>query len=288
MSGLPILPGLSQWADHYDALVCDLWGVVHNGHTATPSACDALVRFRRRGGKVVLLSNAPRLSAAVVTQLNGFGVTREAWDSLVTSGDITYEAINRRADTWHQELGKRFFHIGPAHNKTLFDGLAAEQTSDVADADFILCTGLFNSDTETAETYRSLFEQAILRGQRLLCANPDRAVMVGPKRLPSAGALAQLYATMGGEVREYGKPHANAYELCFEHLGKVEPARILAIGDGLLTDIAGANAVGLDALFIWQGVHGAEIGPTPNSTDLGRVCGEHRLTAKAAMRELAW
>jgi HAD superfamily hydrolase (TIGR01459 family) len=237
---------------------------------------------------VVLLSNAPRRSAAVIIQLAGFGVTREAWDSVVTSGDIAYEAINRRSDAWHQKLGRRFFHIGPAHNKTLFEGLAAEATSDIAEADFILCTGLFDSDSETAETYRDLFVQAIARGQRLLCANPDRAVMVGPKRLPSAGALANLYAAMGGEVREYGKPHPNAYDLCFERLGEVDPSRVLAIGDGLLTDIAGANAVGLDALFIWQGVHGAEIGVRPNSADLGRVFHEHRLTAKAAMRELSW
>src|SRR5258707_15425947 len=110
MSEVPVLPGLWQWGDPYDALVCYLWGVVHDGHKATPSACDALVRFRKRGGKVVVLSNAPRRSAAVLAQLDGFGVTREAWDSMVTSGDITYEAINRRADTWHQELGRRCFH----------------------------------------------------------------------------------------------------------------------------------------------------------------------------------
>lgn len=112
--------------------------------------------------------------------------------------------------------------------------------------------------------------------------------MVGPKRLPSAGALSQLYAAMGGQVREYGKPHANAYDLCFERLGKVGPSRVLAIGDGLLTDIAGANAVGIDALFIWHGVHGAEIGSRPSSADLSRVCREHQLIAKAAMGELAW
>src|SRR5512147_2847841 len=130
MNEVPILSGLSQWADHYDALVCDLWGVVHDGHKATPSACDALVRFRNRGGKVVFLSNAPRPSAAVLAQLDGFGVTREACDSVVTSGDIAYEAINRRADTWHQELGRRCFHIGPPHNKILFDGLAVEPIRD--------------------------------------------------------------------------------------------------------------------------------------------------------------
>jgi len=288
MREIQILSGLSQWADLYDTLICDLWGVVHDGRKAMPSACDALVRFRKRGGCVVFLSNAPRRSAAVIAQLDGFGVTREAWDSVVTSGDIAHEAINRRADTWHRDLGRRFFHIGAAHNTSLFDGLAAEPTGDVAEADFILCTGLFDSNSETAETYRPLFEQAIPRGQRLLCANPDRAVMVGPVRLPSAGALASLYTAMGGEVREYGKPHANAYDLCFERLGKVERSRVLAIGDGLLTDIAGANAAGLDALFIWEGVHGAEIGSTPSSDDLGRICREHRLTAKAAMRELAW
>ena len=288
MSEVPILPGLSQWADHYDALVCDLWGVVHDGRKATPSACDALVRFRKRGGKVAFLSNAPRPSGAVLAQLDGFGVPRKAWDSVVTSGDVTREAINRRADAWHQELGRRCFHLGPARDKPLFEGLAVDLTRDVEEADFILCTGLLDNDAETAETYRSLFEQTISRGQRFLCANPDRAVMRGPKRVPCAGALSHLYAAMGGEVREYGKPHANAYDLCFERFGKVEQSRVLAIGDGLLTDIAGANAVGIDALFIWEGVHGTEIGSTPNGADLGHICREHQLTPKAAMRELAW
>jgi len=288
MSDVQILPGLSQWADQYDALVCDLWGVVHNGRVATPSACDALIRFRKGGGKVALLSNAPRPSSAVIVQLDGFGVPREAWDSVVTSGDVTREAINRRPDAWHQALGRRCFHLGPTRDKPLFEGLAVDPAGDAADADFILCTGLLDDEAETAETYRRLFEQAISRGQRFLCANPDRAVMRGPKRVPCAGALSQLYSEMGGEVREYGKPHANAYALCFERLQGVDPARVLAIGDGLHTDIAGAKAIGIDALFIWEGVHGAEIGAAPSGTDLARICGEHRLTPKAAMRELGW
>jgi HAD superfamily hydrolase (TIGR01459 family) len=288
MSEVEILSGLSQWAGQYDALVCDLWGVVHNGRVATPSACDALIRFRQAGGKVALLSNAPRPSSAVEVQLDGFGVPREAWDSVVTSGDVTREAINRRPDAWHQALGRRCFHLGPARDKPLFEGLDVDPAGEVEAADFILCTGLLNDETETAETYRPLFERTIPRGQRFLCANPDRAVMRGPQRVPCAGALSQLYANMGGEVREYGKPHANAYALCFERLHGVEPKRVLAIGDGLLTDIAGANAIGLDALFIWEGVHGAEIGSTPNGADLGRICRDHQLTPKAAMRELAW
>jgi HAD superfamily hydrolase (TIGR01459 family) len=224
----------------------------------------------------------------VIVQLDGFGVPSEAWDSVVTSGDIVREAINRRPDAWHQALGRRCFHLGPARNQSLLEDLDVDPIGDVAEADFILCTALRDNDTETAETYRPLFEQTIPRGQRFLCANPDRAVMVGPKRVPCAGALSQLYAAMGGEVREYGKPHANAYDLCFERLDGVPQSRVLAIGDGLLTDIAGANATGIDALFIWQGVHGAEIGSTPSGADLARLCGAHQLTLTAAMRELTW
>lgn len=288
MSDVEILSGLSQWAGRYDALVCDLWGVVHNGKVATPSACDALVRFRRAGGKVALLSNAPRPSNTVIAQLDGFGVPREAWDSVVTSGDVTREAISRRPDAWHRALGRRCFHLGPTRDKPLLEGLDVERVESVETADFILCSGLYDDETETAETYRPLFEPAVARGQRFLCANPDRAVMRGPQRVPCAGALSQLYAKLGGEVREYGKPHANAYALCFERLGEVATDRVLAIGDGLLTDIAGANAIGIDALFIWEGVHGAEIGSTPNGADLARICREHKLAPKAAMRELAW
>jgi HAD superfamily hydrolase (TIGR01459 family) len=288
MTETPILQGLSSWAGRYDAMICDLWGVVHDGRRAIASACDALLRFRQGGGHVALLSNAPRPSAAVVAQLDGFGVPRDAYDTVVTSGDVTREALNRRPDDWHKALGRRCFHLGPARDQPLLEGLNVDLVPTLDQAEFMLVTGLYDDETETAETYRPMFEPAIARGVKMLCANPDRAVMRGPKRVPCAGAMSELYTNLGGEVREYGKPHANAYALSFERLGAVELERVVAIGDGLFTDIAGAQAIGIDALFICHGVHGAELGETPDGATIARFCAQHGLTPLAAMPTLAW
>jgi len=288
MSEVPMLGGLSQWRGRYDALVCDLWGVVHDGRRAIDSACDALIRFRQGGGHVALLSNAPRPNGAVAVQLDGFGVPREAWDTVVTSGDVAREWITRRPDAWHRALGRRCFHLGPPRDRPLLEGLDLEFVPHVDQAEFILCSGLMDDETETAETYHWLFRAALARQVKLLCANPDLAVMRGPKRVPCAGALAAAYAEMGGEVRQYGKPHGNAYALCFERLHALDRARVLAIGDGLHTDIAGAQLAGIDALFVCAGVHAAELGAELDETTVGQLCAAHGLSPKAAIPMLAW
>ena len=240
----------------YNALICDVWGVVHDGGRAYPAAGEALARFRSAGGTVVLLSNSPMPSHAVVGVLDNKGVRRDIADAIVTSGDITQAHLaEHRISHVH--------HIGPDRDLVLFDGTGLTLT-DLASAKAIVCTGLVDDIRHTAETYRPLLAKAHNAGLPLVCANPDMAVDVGGQRLPCAGVVAALYESLGGEVIWAGKPHAVAFARAIETIaglrGGPPPKRsILAIGDALGTDIAGAAQAGLDALFIAQGIHHDEL-----------------------------
>ena len=250
-----IVPDLAAAAEGYDAILCDVWGVIHNGVESFPAACAALAAFAARG-PVVLISNSPRPSADVLPQLHALMVPDEAWSGFVTSGDATRAELARRAPgpAWT---------IGPPRDVTLYEGLGLNFAGPDAAA-FVSCTGLVDDETETAEDYRAALSAAAARGLPLICANPDRVVQRGARLIPCAGALADLYASLGGEVVIAGKPHAAIYDLALaqvEHLlGRpVDPARVLCVGDGLQTDAAGAAAQGLDLLFVAAGIHGAEV-----------------------------
>ena len=256
----PALPaGLSQIADRYDLLLCDIWGVIHNGREHFPHACAALATYRAQRGPVVLISNSPRPRQGVIDQMDGLGVPREAWSTIVTSGDATRALLAQRAPgpAWA---------IGPERDAPLYEGLGLSFT-EVQDAAFISCTGPFDDEVETPEDYRAPFEAAVARGLPMICANPDIVVQRGPRLIYCGGALAQFYETLGGTVEMAGKPHPAIYDLALAQgeaeLGQaVDRARVLCIGDGIATDIGGANRQGLDALFIASGIHGAEtIGP---------------------------
>ena len=240
----------------YDALICDVWGVVHDGVQAYAAAGEALARFRGQGGTVVLLSNSPMPSHAVVDVLDEKGVRRDVSDAIVTSGDIAqaYLADHRIS---------RIHHIGAERDLVLFRGAGLTLT-DLHSSEAIVCTGLVDDIEETGETYRPLLEKAHAIGLPFLCANPDLVVDVGGLRLPCAGTLAALYESIGGEVIWAGKPHAVAFERAFETIERLRGERlpkhrILAIGDALGTDIAGAARAGLDIVFIAQGIHHDEI-----------------------------
>ena len=237
----------------YDVVFCDVWGVIHDGHTAYAAAGEALARFRDGGGTVVLVSNAPFPSERVVAVIDGKGVRRDAWDAVISSGDITLRHV--------AEMGYVRIHcIGPEpRDRALFERLPGRRT-ELADADVIVCSGLVNDRTETAEDYRGLLQAALKRKLPFVCANPDLAVDVGADRLPCAGAIAALYEEMGGPVYWAGKPHASAYQAAtlkaVELRGApIESARILAIGDAIRTDLAAAQSAGVDALFIAAGLH---------------------------------
>ncbi|HET9161441.1 MAG TPA: TIGR01459 family HAD-type hydrolase [Caulobacteraceae bacterium] len=274
------IAGLSEIADRYDALICDVWGVVHNGREAYQPACEAMANFAGARGPVVLLSNAPRPASAVVPQLDGFSVPRAAWQGFITSGDATRALLTQRAPgpAWR---------IGPDRDQPLFEGIDL-QFAGPETAAFIACTGLVDDDLETPEDYRQSLSIAAGRELEMICANPDRVVQRGDKLVYCAGALADLYEGLGGKVTMAGKPYAPVYEEALAEVSRlagrtVDRARVLCVGDGLPTDILGANNQGLDALFVLGGIHGAEL-----AGDAQALLDREGLKAAWSMSELVW
>jgi HAD superfamily hydrolase (TIGR01459 family) len=247
--------GLSELAARYDVLLCDVWGVIHNGRESFPEACAALARFRAEVGPVVLISNAPRPNAPIIDQLDSLGVPREAWSQLVTSGDATRVLLAERAPgpVWK---------IGPERDAPLYEGIDLAEGGP-EDAAFISVTGPYDDENDEPGDYRARFQTCVARGLELICANPDIVVQRGDRLIYCGGALAQLYESLGGRAVMAGKPYAPIYEMALAeaatHLGRpVDPARVLCVGDGLPTDVRGANARGLDVLFVANGIHGGE------------------------------
>lgn len=241
----------------YDAIISDVWGVVHNGIAATSGAPEALAAAREAGLAVVLLTNAPRPPASIQAQLRDLGVADHSYDAIVSSGGVTRALIAGEGD-----LG--FFHIGPPRDAPIFEGLAGHPTQLDA-ASYLLCTGLFDDEVETPEQYRPLLEQAAARRMKLYCANPDLVVERGTRLIPCAGAIADIYQHMGGETIWVGKPHPLVYAKARDEidakLGRgVATKRILCIGDAFRTDITGAQAGGHDSIMTLSGIHAHQIG----------------------------
>ncbi|MBU1384103.1 MAG: TIGR01459 family HAD-type hydrolase [Alphaproteobacteria bacterium] len=283
------LSGLGEIAADYDILLCDVWGVIHNGRESWPEACAALTRFNEQGGNVILISNAPRPSSDVVAQLDGLGVPRDSWKAFVTSGDATRAELARRAP------GPAWV-IGPDRDWPLYDGLGLDSAHDAADAAFISVTGLVDDETETPEDYRERLAAGAARDLEMICANPDRVVQRGDRLIYCGGSLADLYEELGGRVTMAGKPFSPIYQLAIAEgerlLGRpVNRARVLCIGDGVVTDVLGADKQALDCLFIAQGIHGdAARGPDGR---LDPACAAELLKAETtyaryAMLDLAW
>ncbi|MCU0882159.1 MAG: TIGR01459 family HAD-type hydrolase [Hyphomonadaceae bacterium] len=250
-----ILDTLDSLHDHYDAVLCDVWGVIHNGREAYGEACDALARFRATGKPVVLISNAPRPSHVIPTQLQRLGVRRDAWDAIVTSGDATIAEITRR--------GPKAYKIGPSKDEGLYDGLPVD-FQPAATADYVICTGLRDDLSEPPESYRDELATLAARNLPFVCANPDRVVQFGGQLIPCAGALADIYEELRGPVIMAGKPYAPIYDLTIAQAealaGRVlDRSRLLCIGDGLPTDVKGASNQGLDCLMVAGGIHADEL-----------------------------
>ena len=275
-----LLTGLSEIASAYDTLICDVWGVLHNGATPLLAACEALRNFRAQHGRVVLLSNAPRPASALEEQFAQIGVPLDIYDTIVTSGMAAREDLARRAGRG----GLAMHHLGPPRCHGVFDGLNVTLT-DVANAEIILCTGPYDDETEGPDDYVAMLADLKARDLTLLCANPDYQVQRGGRLIYCAGSLAQAYEKIGGTVVYYGKPHLPIYE----HVRAVSAGapRPLAIGDGLYTDVRGANAAGIDCLFIADGVHGEDVKEFTQG-HMGELFSGAGVHARAAMRALVW
>jgi HAD superfamily hydrolase (TIGR01459 family) len=281
MNGVPaIIRGLREIAGDYDALICDVWGVVHNGVCAYEPAVDALRRFRAERGRVVLLTNAPRLPSGVEALLPNYGVPRDCYDAIVTSGGLARDDLIRRI----VDGGLPIVHLGPERDVPLFHDLDVELCGPER-ASVALCTGLYDDETETPEHYRELLAGMKARDLQMICANPDVVVQRGGKLVHCAGGVAQAYEAIGGRVVYYGKPHAPIYGVALEAAGK--PSRPLVIGDGLETDIRGANLMGMDALFVAQGIHAEELGGFTPENVTG-LLGRRGMHARAAIETLTW
>lgn len=260
-----LINGLSEIVDSYDAFFVDLWGCVVDGVSAFPEAVSCLRTLRAEGRKVVLLTNVPRPTATVRERIESIGVVPDCYDAMVTSGDATIQALNRREDPRYAAFGTRYFHIGANANDPLLGAIDGTETQDVADADYILVTGFRSRNGESPEIYAGIFAAALARGLPLVCANPDRASSHGDRIVYRAGAVAEAYERRGGVVHNNGKPDAGIYRLGFTHLDGVDPRRVLMVGDNLATDIVGARDAGIDALWIAGGLHAEEVGLDPHA-----------------------
>ncbi len=286
-----IVSGLGALAGRYDGFILDLWGVLHDGDRPFPGVRDALERLRRRAKRVVILSNAPRRADAAMARLDHIGIPRRLYDGLMTSGEETYQHLLRRDDPWYAGLGRACLHIGPPRDNGLFDGLDLVKVATVAEADFVLNTGA-DMDGDSADDYQSRLQAARDAALPMICANPDLVVIRNGRPEICAGTLAQRYQALGGEVRWHGKPYRSVYETCFRMLGIEARERILAVGDSLRTDVAGAANAGIDVALVTGGIHADELGlragQALSAEALTAACAGAGHVPTAAIPEFVW
>jgi HAD superfamily hydrolase (TIGR01459 family) len=288
---IPVIDSIREVGSRYRAWLVDIWGVMHNGHRPFPRAVAATRSFREQGGIVILLSNSPRPTPGVKEQLRRLGVPDDAYDATVTSGDLTRYELGK-----HE--GAEVFHLGPERDLPIFDGIQVKLGRPET-AELVVCSGLFDDETETPEDYVALLQKLAARRLPMICANPDHLVERGDRLVYCAGALAAIYDTMGGSVIYAGKPYAPIYKLALKTISglaerPVQPDEVLAIGDGVNTDIAGAANFGIDAVFVASGLHvpsnsGGDAGEeTLDASHLAELFAGAKRRPLGAMRALAW
>jgi len=283
----PIIDGLGSIADRYDLVFTDVWGVLHNGMRAHPQACEALVNIRKRGVPVILITNAPRQAPVIVGQLDRLGVPRAAYDAVVTSGDVSRDYMRSRP-------GEPVHHVGPQRDLVVFEGIDTRLVP-IEDASYVVCTGLIDDRTETPDDYQERLERMKARELFFLCGNPDKVVEVGHDLIFCAGALGDRYQSLGGEVLYAGKPYEPAYDACWGFAERIlgqrpDTSRVLAIGDAMRTDVAGAVRMGFDCLFLAEGIHAETLlGPEGLKRDgLAALIAETGQHPRHVMRKLVW
>lgn len=286
---MDILDGIAPIADRYDGFVLDLWGVVHDGRRPYPGVPEALAALKARGKRVAFLTNAPRRAWFVAEMLDGMGLGRGLYDGIISSGELAWRHLRTREHPWFARLGRRAVHIGPERDLSVVEEGAAEIVADAGEADFLLNTGPDpERGSQDPEAYRPALEAAAAHRLPMLCVNPDRFVMVGEARLICAGALADLYRPLCDDVFEVGKPDPAVYGPVLEMLGITDRRRVLAIGDSPHTDLAGAQAAGLDALWALTGLAAHAHGEAPSAEALRAEARAEGVDPVAALRALRW
>jgi len=290
-SDIRLLHGLGEVADAYDGFILDVWGVLHDGLKPFPGVLDALTRLKERGKRSVVLSNAPRRAGPVANRLTEIGIAPTLYDHIHTSGEETWQHLKRRDDPFYAALGRICYLVGPPRDNGVMDGLDLERVHDIAAAEFVFNTGPWGWDEDVVR-YEEMLRGARQRNLPMVCANPDLVVHHQGRRAICAGAIALRYEELGGAVRWHGKPFAAVYQTAMTLLGISDPRRILAIGDSLRTDIAGANGAGIDSVLVAGGIHAAELGAgegaLPDADGLAKAVAAAGIAPKAAMAELRW
>ena len=267
---LQLIEGMRELAPSYDGFILDLWGVVHDGTAPFPGVLDCMERLLGAEKRLVLLSNAPRRSEDVKRRIAKIGVPEALYHGVMSSGEEAWLHLQRRDDPFYAALGRRCLHIGSDRDLEIREGLDLAFADEPETADFILNTGPAGWE-DTIEDYATVLRRACHRDVPMVCANPDLVVIHNGKPALCAGALAEHYEEIGGQVRWHGKPHPSVYGSCIELLGIGDRRRLLAIGDSLRTDIVGAFNAGIDSLLIAGGVHAAKFSADGGGLDLGRV-----------------
>ncbi|HUC18596.1 MAG TPA: TIGR01459 family HAD-type hydrolase [Acetobacteraceae bacterium] len=266
--------GMARLAGEYGGFIVDLWGVVHDGVAPLPGAADCLSRIKAGGGRVVLLSNAPRRAAIAAQAMRQMGLADHLYDGILTSGEVTHTMLRDRADPWFANLGRRVFHLGPERDRNVIEGLDYRRVEDPKDAEFVLNTGPDDHRNPTRlDEFEPTLELCAAQRLPMVCANPDREVIRGGVRVLCAGALAERYRELGGVVRKVGKPDPSVYAPALTMLGLPRP-RVLAVGDALETDIAGAASADLPSCWVLGGIHGERLrGDRQAAEEMAKLAG---------------
>ena len=266
-----VIGGLRELAPYYDGFILDLWGVIHDGVAPMPAAVDCLRSLMESDKRIILLSNAPRRADDVVRRITRIGVPAGLYHHVMSSGEEAWQHLRRRHDPFYAALGRRCLHIGSERDIEIRQGLDLEFVDTAEEAEFVLNTGPAGWD-DRLEDYEPILQLALDRNLPMICANPDIVVMHGNQLALCAGALAKWYEEAGGRVRWHGKPFRSVYDTCVELLGIDDCSRILAVGDSVRTDIAGAAGAGIDSLLIAGGIHAEEFGTAGDrAPDLERI-----------------
>ncbi|MDH3714266.1 MAG: TIGR01459 family HAD-type hydrolase [Gammaproteobacteria bacterium] len=282
------LIGLSQIADTYDTFLIDAWGVLLDGTEIYPGVVDCLQQLRRAGKRVIVVTNAARRESVVERGMQSLGIGAELYDSVVSSGELTWVALTAPADPWHARLGPNCYYLGPERSRGLLEGTGLTVTDALDRADFVLATGPLGEHEPDIEPYRGLLDRAARLGLPMVCANPDQEAIRSGSRGISAGAIASAYRHQyGGEVRFHGKPHAEIYARACAR-ASVPRERMLAIGDGLATDILGANRAALASVFVAGGIHAIDLSAPDSAARLQALFARYACRPDTTLQRLCW